>query len=191
MRHSSLCSASSRELGGAKVGTIVQRAPAGRRPGRIFARLLAPLLLLGVAAAVVLIVSSPPGFLRNTGAGTHAPRPAAQRRLPPYWTVKPGDSFAEIAATTGLSVDQLQAYNPTVSPLSITPGERLNLWQHPPTSHGPRPKPAGPTFWTVRPGQSYGSIAAATGISIVTLEQLNPKLKPASVQPGDRVRLRR
>jgi LysM repeat protein len=46
-------------------------------------------------------------------------------------------------------------------------------------------------FWTVRPGQSFGSIAAATGISIVTLEQLNPKLKPASVQAGNRVRLRR
>jgi hypothetical protein len=46
-------------------------------------------------------------------------------------------------------------------------------------------------FWTVRPGQSFGSIAHATRISIVTLEQLNPKLKAASVQPGDRVRLRR
>jgi hypothetical protein len=46
-------------------------------------------------------------------------------------------------------------------------------------------------FWTVRPGESFGSIAHATGISIVTLEQLNPKLKPASVQTGNRVRLRR
>jgi hypothetical protein len=46
-------------------------------------------------------------------------------------------------------------------------------------------------FWTVRAGQSFGSIAAATKISIVTLEQLNPSLKPASVQPGDRVRLHR
>jgi LysM repeat protein len=168
----------------------VQRAPAARRPGRIIARLFVPLLLLGVAAAVVLIVSSPPGFLRNTGVGKHAPRPA-HRRLPPYWTVRPGDSFAEIAARTGLSVDQLQAFNPTVDPLALTPGERLNLWQHPPKPHRPKPRPPGPMFWTVRPGQSYGSIAAATGINIVSLEQLNPKLKPAAVQPGDRVRLRR
>jgi LysM repeat protein len=176
---------------GAKVGTIVQRAPAARRPGRILARLLVPLLLLGVAAAVVLIVSSPPGFLRNTAAGTHTPPPAAQRRLPPYWTVRPGDSFAAIAARTGLSVDQLQAFNPNVDPLGITPGERLNLWQHPPKPHKPQAKPPGAMFWMVRAGQSFGSIAAATGISIVTLEQLNPKLKPASVQPGNRVRLRR
>ena len=168
----------------------MQRAPAARRPGLILARLLAPLMLLGVAAAVVLIVSSPPGFLRNTGAGAQAPRPAAHRRLPPYWTVRPGDTFAVIAGKTGLSVDQLQAFNPTVDPLALTPGERVNLWQHPPKPHRPRSKP-GPMFWTVRPGQSFGSIAAATGISIVTLEQLNPKLKPASVQQGSRVRLRR
>ena len=169
----------------------MQRAPAARRPGRILARLFAPLLLLGVAAAVVLIVSSPPGFLRNTGAGAQAPRQAAHRRLPPYWTVRPGDTFAVIAGKTGLSIDQLQAFNPTVNALALTPGERLNLWQHPPKPHRPRPKPPGPMFWTVRPGQSFGSIAAATGISIVTLEQLNPKLKPASVQAGNRVRLRR
>ena len=42
----------------------------------------------------------------------------------------------------------------------------------------------------VRSGQSFGSIAASTGINIVTLEQLNPKLKPATLQPGDEVRLR-
>jgi LysM repeat protein len=149
-----------------------------------------PLLLVGVAAAVFLIVRSPPGFLRNTGAGTHVLRPAAQRRLPPYWTVRPGDTFAAIAARTGLTVDQLQAFNPNVNSLAITPGERLNLWQHPPKPHKPRATP-GPMFWTVRPGQSFGSIAAATKISIVTIEQLNPKLKPASVQPGDRVRLHR
>ena len=87
-------------------------------------------------------------------------------------------------------MDQLQAFNPNVDSLAITPGERLNLWQHPPKPHKPRATP-GPMFWTVRPGQSFGSIAAATGISIVTLEQLNPTLKPASVQPGNRVRLRR
>jgi LysM repeat protein len=168
----------------------VHGAPA-RRPGRILARLLAPLLLLGVAAAVFLIIISPPGFLRNTGAVIHAAPPAAHRRLPPYWTVRPGDSFAMIAARTGLSMDQLQAYNPNVDPLALAPGDRLNLWQHPPRPQQPRRKPPGPMFWTVRPGQSFGSIAAATGISIVTLEQLNPKLKPASVQAGNRVRLRR
>ncbi len=168
----------------------MHRAPPARRAGRAFARLIAVLVLFGVAAAVYVIVRSPPSFLKDTGTGTTASRPVVHRRIPPYWRVRPGDSFAVIAAKTGLTIDQLQAFNPTVNSMALTPGQRLNLWAHPPKPHTAKPKP-GPMFWTVRPGQSFGSIASATKISIVTLEQLNPTLKPGSVQPGDRVRLRR
>jgi hypothetical protein len=42
----------------------------------------------------------------------------------------------------------------------------------------------------VRRGESFGLIAAKTAISIDRLEQLNPRLKPAALQPGDRVTLR-
>jgi LysM repeat protein len=149
-------------------------------------RLLVPLVLLGVAAAVYLIVSS-----ANFDGDQKSPQSAAAvRRLPPYYRVRSGDTFAQISTQTGLSVELLQAYNPTVNPLALTPGERLNLWQHPPRPAAPKPKPPGPMFWLVKPGQSFGSIAASTGINITTLEQLNPNLKPSSVQPGDRVRLR-
>jgi LysM repeat protein len=147
--------------------------------------LVALLVLLGVGAAVALIVSS-----RHT---VHPPpaRATTHRLLPPYWTVRPGDTLAGIAARTGLSVALLQAYNPNADPLALTPGERLNLWRNPPKPQTPKAKPPGPTFWVVRSGQSFGSIAASTGIDITTLEQLNPQIKPASIQAGDRVRLRR
>jgi LysM repeat protein len=146
-------------------------------------------MLLGVCAVVVIIVRSPPQFLR--AAPTQVSRHAPTRRPPPYWTVRPGDSLGLIAAKTGLSIDQLQAYNPTVNPNALTPGQRLDLWRYPPQPPRPKSKPPVAIFWTVRAGQSFGSIAAATGIDIVTLEHLNPRLKPALVQPGDRVRLRR
>jgi len=110
------------------------------------------------------------------------------RRLPPYWVVRPGDTLSQIAVKTGLSIAQLEAFNPEVDPNALVPGQRLNLWRHPPVPH---PPPPGPMFWTVRPGESFGSIAAKTGINIVRLEALNPKLKPASLQPRNRVRLRR
>jgi LysM domain len=77
--------------------------------------------------------------------------------VPPYWFVRSGDTYAEISAKTGLTVAELQAFNPDVDPLDLIPGERLNLWRHPPK---PRLKPPGPMFWTVRPGQSFGLIAA-------------------------------
>lgn len=167
---------------------MVQRAPPARRSGWAFVRLLAPLLLVVVAGAIALIVSNPSDLAGP--AVSHAQRAAAARQLPPYWTVRPGDTLAQISAETGVSVDLLQAYNPTVNPLALAPGERLNLWRTPPKPPAAKRKPPGPMFWMVRSGQSFGSIAASTGINIVTLEQLNPKLKPATLQPGDEVRLR-
>jgi len=165
---------------------MAQRAPAARRPGRILVRLLVPLLLLAVGAAIALIVTSRPGAGQTA---THAQRPVKHRRPPPYWRVQAGDTFARISARTGVPVALLQAYNPNIDPFALQPGERLNLWQHPPGSNRPK-KPPGPMFWTVKPGESFGSIAAATKIDITALEQLNPTLAAGSLQPGDRVRLR-
>jgi len=136
-----------------------------------------------VGVVVVVVVTSP---LRSAVHISSTNRRAA-RRLPPYWTVHPGDSYTLISKKTGLTIAQLEAFNPSADPQSLNPGQRINLWEHPPK---PRAKPPGPEFWTVQPGQSFGWIAAKTGISIGTLEQLNPRLKPAALQPGERIRLR-
>ncbi|HEY2258648.1 MAG TPA: LysM peptidoglycan-binding domain-containing protein [Solirubrobacteraceae bacterium] len=137
-------------------------------------------------AAVIVVLANPPG-----NGGPH-PKSARSvhgivRKLAPYWTVRPGDTLAEISDKTGLSIGQLEAYNPDASVQSLAVGQRLKLWRHPPS---PRPKPRGPRFRTVRPGDSFGSIAAKTGINLAKLEHLNPRLKPATLQPGDRIRLR-
>jgi LysM repeat protein len=149
-------------------------------------RFLAPAALAALVAAVVIIVSNPP---RTVGTHPKRAQPGHERtrKLPPYWTVHPGDTLTIISHRTGLTVDQLETFNPSIDPQRLLPGERLKLSAHPPK---PRPKPPGPRFWIVRPGQSLGSIAAATGVNLAKLEQLNPRLKPATLQPGDRVRLR-
>jgi LysM repeat protein len=46
-------------------------------------------------------------------------------------------------------------------------------------------------FYVVRPGDSLTSIAAKTGVSVTTLEALNPKVDPNSLQAAQRLRLRR
>ena len=85
---------------------------------------------------------------------------AISRRLPSYWTVRPGDTFTQISEKTGLTIGQLEAFNPNTDPGALIPGQRLNLGLHPPALH-----PPGPIFWTVRSGESFGSIAAKTGIN--------------------------
>ena len=160
-------------------------APAPRPRGRI-ARFVAPVALVTLLAAVIVVVATAPKRAGQHPKATRAVH-GSVRRLPPYWTVRPGDTLTGISAKTGVSVSQLEVYNADADPQSLIPGERLLLWPHPPA---PRPKPLGPLYWTVRSGDSFGSIAAKTGINLATLEQLNPRLKPASLQPGDRVRLR-
>lgn len=136
-------------------------------------------------AMIVVIITSLGGSESGDGASA---RDAAVRKLPPYWRVKRGQTYAQIAEKTGLSVEQLETFNPETDPNTLLPGTLVKLRLRVPP---PKPKPKGPLFWTVRTGQSYGTIAAKTGHSIIKLQKLNPKLKASELQPGDRVRLRR
>jgi LysM repeat protein len=51
-----------------------------------------------------------------------------------------------------------------------------------------RNKPA--TFYVVKAGDSLSSISVKTGVSVPTLESLNPGVDPAALQTGQRLRLR-
>jgi len=153
-----------------------------RRPIVYF--ILGGLAVLFVAIVVVAI---------TTLTGTEKPSQAAIARqaklskLPVYWTVKHGDSYGLIAEKTGLTVDELETFNPYVDPSTLMPGQRVKLRRHVPP---PKPKPLGPKYYKLRSGDSFGSIAAKTGKTIYHLQKLNPKMKPTELQPGDRVRLR-
>jgi LysM repeat protein len=45
--------------------------------------------------------------------------------------------------------------------------------------------------YTVKPGDTPSGIAAKTGVSLATLQRLNPTLDPQSLSPGQKIRLRR
>lgn len=143
-------------------------------------------LVVALVAVGVMIASS----LGRSDASQDSARGAGAvaRRLPPFWTVRSGQTYAQIARRTGLSIDQLETFNPSIDPASLVPGQRVKLHLHLPP---PPPERLGARYWTVRPGESFGSIAARTGHPIATLQELNPRLKPTALQPGDRVRLRR
>jgi LysM repeat protein len=159
---------------------------AANQPRSGISRLLAPAALAVLLGAIIVVVVTSAGPSSTHSLSTTSTT-ATIHGLAPYWTVHPGDTYARISEKTGLSIAQLEAFNPDTDPNNLLPGQRLNLWLHPPP---PRPKPLGPRFWTVRPGESLGSIAAQTAIGLTKLEQLNPRLNPATLQPGDRVRLR-
>jgi LysM repeat protein len=167
--------------------TALNGADPGTRGVRDDPRWMQYVLPAGVAALVVAMIVAIVTTLGASGPSADA-GDAALRKLPPYWTVRDGESYSVIAEKTGLSVDQLETFNPYTNPQTIRPGQRLKLRLHVPP---PKPKPKGPMFWTVRTGQSFGYISAKTGHPIEKLRKLNPRLKATALQPGDRMRLRR
>ena len=148
------------------------------------------LVVLGLAVLLLAIVVVAATTLTGAESASSAEQARAARlaKLPVYWKVHTGDTYVRIARKTGLTVEELETFNPRVNPGAIRPGQKLKLRLKVPK---PKPKPRGPRFHTVRSGESFGSIAAKTGRSIDRLQQLNPKLKPTALQPGARVRLRR
>ncbi|MBJ7348027.1 MAG: LysM peptidoglycan-binding domain-containing protein [Thermoleophilaceae bacterium] len=44
--------------------------------------------------------------------------------------------------------------------------------------------------YRVRPGDSFGSIAEDQGISVETLQELNPDIDPRALQPGQKLKLK-
>jgi LysM repeat protein len=169
-------------------GTVgAQTGPSGVDPdGR---RNIAYLIFGGLALLVLvtIVVAVTSVGVDDDDARATADEIARQRKLPVYWIVRPGDTYDRIAQKTGLSVGDLETFNPYTDPSTIQPGQRLKLRSKVPP---PKPKPLGPKYATVRTGDSFGSIAAKTGKSIIRLQRLNPKLKPTLLQPGDRMRLR-
>lgn len=114
---------------------------------------------------------------------------AATRSLPPYWTVRPRETLVWIADKTGLTVEQLEELNPQANPGALVPGQRLRLR---PDARSPRPKlRTNRTFWIVRRGDTLSGISSKTGVSMLRIEELNRKLKPDRLMPGQRIRLKR
>jgi LysM repeat protein len=146
-----------------------------------FAGLVALLLAIVVVAATSL--SGP-----DTATSAEQARAAKLSKLPVYWKVHTGDTYVSIARKTGLTVAELERFNPKVNPGAIRPGQRLKLRLKVPKA---KPKPLGPRLHTVRTGETYASIARKTGRSVGRLQQLNPKRSAKALQPGDRIRLRK
>lgn len=86
---------------------------------------------MGILVCVAVVVCAIVVFA-VTSDGDQDPRAthkraAALRKLPDYWTVRRGDTYVLIANRTGLTVDELQTFNPRVDPSVIEPGQRLKL----------------------------------------------------------------
>ncbi|HZT90697.1 MAG TPA: LysM domain-containing protein [Gaiellaceae bacterium] len=45
-------------------------------------------------------------------------------------------------------------------------------------------------YWTVRAGDTFGTISAKTGVPVTTIERLNPRASSTTLTIGEKVRIR-
>jgi LysM repeat protein len=103
---------------------------------RSFARLAAPIALVVVAIAFLLVVagSGTDGddgeraseTSESTSTERTTERKPAPRRAATY-TVKTGDTLGAIAEKTGLDVETLQNLNPELDPQALVSGQKIKL----------------------------------------------------------------
>lgn len=96
---------------------------------RNYGRYLAPITLVAVIVATILVVSSglghsneaPPTQHAHAVLSVHAP----PRKL--YYVIQAGDSLSTISVKTGVPVPTLEALNPSIDPNTLQTGARLRL----------------------------------------------------------------
>ena len=110
---------------------------------RSYARVLAPLALIAVAfALLVVIVNSSGGDESSSGKVTRTTktskgkrtrvgrrRTASAPRATRFYTVKQGDILSTIAERTGVAVERIQELNPDIDAHNLVPGQRLRMRQ--------------------------------------------------------------
>jgi LysM repeat protein len=90
---------------------------------------------------------------------------------------------AAVAGTYFVVHQNLHSRKPAATARQLT--NRLTT----PAAHV-RPRHGSPRFYVVRPGDNLSEIALRTGVSLATIETLNPAIDPSSLQVGHRLRLR-
>jgi hypothetical protein len=101
-------------------------------------------MIAGLAAlvlAVVIVISLLAITIVNSLGGARSDGPVApDRSLPAYWVVRHGQTYTRIAARTGLSIDQLETFNPHQDPTALVPGQHIKLRLKPPAAASQTPR---------------------------------------------------
>lgn len=122
-----------------------------------------------LAAALFLVV------LALTPIPGQAMGPAQTACSGYYYNVQRGDTWNTVAAATGISVTELRRANPQALRANgwLWLGDRLCI----PASGAAPAQPANGGYWyQVKPGDTWNTVAAATGVSVRELWRANPGL---------------
>ena len=97
-----------------------------------------------------------------------------------------------LAATVAILLIRsgLQAGTPRPATTSAVLTQPAKTVSSPTTTGGTTTTAAGPRFWTVQAGDTFGVISTKSGVPVATIQQLNPNVKSTSLFIGQKLRLR-
>lgn len=98
------------------------------------------------------------------------------------YTIKPGDSYYELARRFNTTINALIAANPEVNPTNLQLGQQICI----PVPPSPGPCPGGFPY-TITIGDTFFSIARRFGIAVPALEAANPGVDPNRLQIGQQI----
>ena len=103
-----------------------------------------------------------------------------------YYTIRPGDSWWSIANRFGMDMYQLAQLNGMSINTVIHPGQKIRVKGT--IKNGAKPvKNTNTSFYVVKPGDSWWSIAAKHGLSMYALASRNGKTIYTVIHPGDKL----
>lgn len=103
-----------------------------------------------------------------------------------YYTIRPGDSWWSIANRFGMDMYQLAQLNGMSVNTVIHPGQKIRVKGT--IKNGSKPvKNTNTSFYVVKPGDSWWSIAAKHGLSMYALASRNGKTIYTVIHPGDKL----
>lgn len=99
------------------------------------------------------------------------------------YTVGPGESAEQIAQFFNVSMDALIRVNPGIDLRNLYTGQIICL----PIPAPPISCPEGSILYTIRPGDSFYSIAQRVTTSVEAVMQANPGLNPYALLVGQQI----
>ncbi|MFA5523237.1 MAG: LysM peptidoglycan-binding domain-containing protein [Tissierellales bacterium] len=101
------------------------------------------------------------------------------------YTIKAGDTFYTIASEFNITVRQLQQANPLVNPFNLVVGQRICVPVPPSIPEPPVIPPCiDGTYYSIRPGDTFYSLANRFNVTIRQLQDANPTVDPNSLVVG-------
>ena len=105
-----------------------------------------------------------------------------------FYTVKRGDTLAQIARNFGTTVQELASINNISNPNLIFPGQVLRILTNS-TVNGLETRATGSITYTVRRGNTLSQIARAYGVTVSHIVELNNIQNPNLIYPGQKLRI--